>query len=291
MSRAGRRARVLVASLLLAGAAAGGDLRGTETGLPIDEDLVGCWLRERAGGVRAEAACYRRTGRYVRITRQEGLEEGVWVTFTRGRLRWLRRCAAEGSRPVSPDDCLYFGRYLQGSDELIEEEACPDAWVGMLTSEPSFDLVRKSCQAVGTRLDDDVPDGELQGVFAELVEGAGQDEPATASDLRPKEPSGGEGSMSGTWVGTVGAGPGRVTLTFYARQDGSFEYVLEAAGQSDSAGGKWGVDEENRKDDEGTFLLHHEDGEVEKIPFRLEGDKLFWTDEDLGELELTRDGA
>jgi len=150
------------------------------------------------------------------------------------------------------------------------------------TGEPDFDRLRKACEVVATRLGPESSEEGLDLAFAQMLEHASA-APPVASDLRPREPSGGEGSLQGTWVGAVGTGPGKITLTFYAREDGSFEYVLEAAGQSDSAGGTW-----TRGD--GTLVLTHEDEEVETIPFRLDGETLFWTDDEIGELRLERSG-
>lgn len=275
---------------LAAGGPPGGAAVGTATKLPIDGGLVGAWWRDHAPGAIAEAVHYDADGRYV-LVRQDGpTEHGLWTTLVRGQLRWLRRCPARQGG-VSPDDCSYFGRYLLGHgepgdgppDELVEEVACPGSWEGALRGEVAYDQARERCQARTYRFADGA---DAAGLRAALLENASA---APTPLQKPKAPvpdafaGGGGGDVRGVWVGTVGSGPEQVRLVFSAMEDTTFYYTLEAGGQEETSSGTYDVDGAE-------LILKHPDGEIEHIPFAVQGDVLQWKDEDIGTLTLQRQG-
>lgn len=281
--------------------------KGSITQLPIDASLLGAWWRPRHGRLPAEAVHYTATGHFVRVTERGEVERGIWVSLVRKKLRWLRRCPAEAGASVSPGDCSYFGRYLlaEGSGEaasqMVEEEVCPEAVEDALKKGGDFAVARSGCSSLTLRFQDEADESALLAKAQEAGAQAGGEAPdpvtppprasAPPKDPRPAAPAGhpkvapatggSAEDMVGIWVGHLGAGPEKVTLTFHAAEGGRFTYTLEAGGQEETSQGDWEVDNS-------LLILRHPDGEVEKIPFSVEGDTLRWSDEDLGSLLLSR---
>lgn len=278
-----------------------GAQKGSLTQLPIDPDLLGAWWRPPGGQQPAEAIHYTPTGHYLRVTEDGQVEKGLWVALVRKRLRWLRRCPGSGGSSVSPGDCSYFGRYLlrradpsqaELPTEMVEEEVCPEALDRALTGKADFEQARQGCAAVTVRFQDEADEAALLAKAQEAAALAPPPPPApppvSAAPVLPPEPAvpdtvtgGTPEDMVGIWVGHLGAGPERVTLIFHAAEGGRFTYTLEAGGQEETSEGEWSVDNK-------LLVLHHPDGEVERIPFSIEGNSLRWSDEDLGSLVLER---
>ncbi len=231
--------------------------------------------------------CYRESGLFERIDAKGKKDQGVWVTLAREKLRWLRRCVSRG-RPVAPSDCSYFGRYLVAGNDLHEEEACPKGWLAAQAGPPAPAELAGKCGEPARKLEGEPVIDELAARLA--TEAAAlpptpvASAPASPPASAPAVPGENGRALAGTWIGAVGSGPAKVTLIFEARDDGIFKYTLEAAGEADSASGKW-------QTDGSTLVLEHADGEIEKIPFTLADGSLLWQDSDLGELRLARKGS
>lgn len=264
-------------------ASAPGVAVGSHSGLPFDADLVGCWLRQGTDTVRGEALCFAEDGTYRRVGEEGEAEEGLWTSLVRDPLRWMRRCPHRPGAAVSPEECEYFGRYQLDADEMVEEEVCPRAWQGMITRGRRFDDLKKGCPSVARRIDGEMTEGEMRAALAEITPTRAAPVPDASDSATAKPPASAE-ALHGTWVGRMGVGPAEVVLTFTAQPDGVYEYVLEAAGMAEKATGKW-------RYQDGTLVLEHETGEVEKIPVRAGDKNLYWTDEDFGELLMAGSGG
>lgn len=287
-----RGAAALLAALVAAGAPAApppgkAPSTGRDTHLPIDSELLGAWWRARSEDVPTEAVHYAESGRYLRVQEGRVVEQGLWTTWVRGGLRWLRRCPAGPGGVVSPSACDYFGRYLVRGQTAVEEVVCPDAWQGSLTAGVDFEAAAARCPTMTHRFADVADVAALWNRVQSVVAAAPPVAVGPSGFPETGAPAPPPGKVSevlvGTWVGTVGAGPEKVTLTFRARADGGFSYTLEAGGQEETSEGKWQVDNDH-------LILVHPDGEVEHISFTLEGTTLRWADEDLGVLSLDRKG-
>jgi hypothetical protein len=175
---------------------------------------------------------------------------------------------------------------------MIEEDVCPDSFSVRLRDRGDYAVARPHCSTLTLRFGGESDVTALQEKLAEMV-GTDPPPPVASSSGRKSKPesfqassgrSPGEGQeLVGVWVGHLGAGPEKVTLTFSAQEGGRFQYTLQAGGQEETSDGDWAVDNSS-------LILKHPDGEIENIPFSVEGNVLRWSDEDLGALELIRDG-
>lgn len=265
------------------------EVGGTESKLPVDDELFGAWIRTRTPQKPAQAVHYQKTGLYNLVDETGIQEQGLWVTFVRGNLRWIRRCPLGGSVDVSPKDCKYFGRYQVQGDTSLDEDVCLSSWGEGLRSARDFEASAKLCKTPSRRIeagaDFDSLEAALETEIEELPEFVPEVSPELAKAAAEVDGEDQADSVLGTWVGAIGSGPEKVGLTFEAKKNGTFVYTLEAAGQKESSSGTWKAVGES-------LILSHPDGEIERIPFAVvedaKGRTLNWEDEDLGTLALAQ---